>query len=105
MDGRIQVRRDGILRIEIFMRDGADAAATGSIDLSPLHLRADGAPFLAPGQDELVLDALRGAGIELPADSWISIADGYAFTLDGETLVAELSATVEPPDAVTRSAG
>jgi hypothetical protein len=102
MEGRVQVRRDGILRIEILLRNGVDVAAMGTIDLSPLHLRANGAPFLAPGQDELVLEALRGAGIEVPADAWLSIAEGYAFTLDeGGALVAELTATVEPPQAAS----
>ena len=102
MDGRVQVRHDGILRIEILVREGTVAAAMGSIDLSPLHLRSDGAPFLAPGQDELVLEAMREAGIAVPEDAWISVADGYAFSLDEGTLVAELTATVEPggaPDA------
>jgi len=103
MDGRVQVRDDGILRIEILVRDGVDAAPIGSIDLSPLHLRADGRPFLAPGQDELVLEAMRSAGMELPPDAWISVADGYAFSLDDRTLVAELTATVEPPDDAPRS--
>ena len=65
---------------------------------SPHVLELPGMPGLA----RLALEALRGAGIELPPEAWISVADGHAFTLDeGGALVAELTATVEPLDAAS----